>query len=175
MIKGMLVWKYSEQPERVEPLVVPPAALPGTCTSEALWAALCQRMPVMWNDLAELSEVLGLMIGRDSHPANIRLVRSIIAHKSPNVLVLDARCCMHQLQISLKEVYCLPALACHNEIFCIAKLLNQGKILRMVRKHAHLIIDGMQIKYTKPNAAARAYAQMMLDLTFLSPTPEAEG
>ena len=59
-------------------------------TAETLWAAIKERLPMDYEELAAHSELLGISLGHDSHKANIRcqsMVFILLACKGGSLIV----------------------------------------------------------------------------------------
>ena len=88
--------------------------------------------------------------------------------------VLSSRCCMHQVQLCLKDVYLSEGLRFQNELYCLSHLLQQGTLLVKLRRRIRTIIRSkFKVKYSQPNQGWAEYAQNVLDLLFLPPCPAA--
>lgn len=176
MLKGSLIWKEpTVAKEHVQPLVLPPAILPVSCTAEALWGAVHEQLPFTWQQLAEEAELVGILLGHDSHKANLRFVRALVANKPENCVLVNVRCCMHQLQIVLKDVYMLDLHAIHNPIYCISNLLAIGKNSRCLKEHMHKVLEErFVVRYTDPCLEHRQWASEFLRLVFHDGSQEDE-
>ena len=116
MIEAKLSWwegQGSSCGEVEQEIYVSPAALSECCTAESLWAALRQKLPVAWDDLATRCGMVVVLLGHDAHRANLRLYRGIVEKATSNVLVVSSRCGMHQLQLVLCSTYRCSALSFH--------------------------------------------------------------
>ena len=112
LIKASLLWKEAgAASEKEYPFVLAPALLQGAADAEGLWSALQAKLPFKLNDSRFLNcaELIGLLLGHDSHKANTRLgenIQAILAAlQEGKAVVLRCRCGMHQLQICLKDIY----------------------------------------------------------------------
>ena len=171
--KGTLVWQEAGSSElQTQPIVVPPAILSQSCTTEELEQALQDKLPKSLAEMQANSALVAIILGHDSHTANIKYVKKLINTRAEGVYVLSSRCAMHQTQICLKDAYTLPCIAFHNELFCACNLLHGKMGLTMKRHSTAILKENFRVRHRPPpDPAWRRYAESVLDLLFYSPTP----
>lgn len=174
MMKGSLQWQRPGQDAPIsEPLVVPPAVLARSCTTEEVQQALRAKLPMELTRVPARCGLLGILLGHDSHSANLKFVSMLINMRADGVFILSSRCAMHQVQICLKDIYALPFTSFYNELYCASHLL-QGKHGSSLKQHMLAVIKArFRVRYkAPPNPVWRLYAERTLELLFYSPTPQ---
>jgi uncharacterized membrane protein len=111
--------------------VLPPSVLGAAAIAELLYVAMRDRLPVTWESRLEGSELLGVIIGHDSHAANGRLVYAIVRKSDGAIVLLSGRCTMHHLQICIKDFVCL-CVCCFIIMICVLLLICVVLVLCIV-------------------------------------------
>lgn len=166
MIKGSLIYKKKGCDVLVEPLILGPMVLRESCSADELWRAIKTRLPPEVRRLLSQCDHVGILMGHDSHRANLRYVDASLATKEPDDTMLSSRCSMHQAQICLKDVYTLPSLSFHNELFCGCKILMRGHQLSSLKSRMNGLVRKVKVIYRKPSPANQAHARLVMELLF---------
>jgi hypothetical protein len=168
--KGTKVWKGHANGVPVheeQPLVLPPAVLSQAANAQLLYAAVRSKLPASWDRLLRGCEILGIILGHDSHPANGRLFYGLVQVLDDRVIVPSCRCTMHQLQICIKDLYLLSFIRIHDPIFCMTKLLGLGRHADEFELQVkRLFFARFNLKHGKPDPLWRRFAELLLELIF---------
>ena len=172
MLKGSLIYKVKGRATvAVEPLVLAPVVLRDSCSAVELWRAINLRMPSEVKSLMDHASHVGVLLGHDSHRANLRYIDASLATKEPEHSMISSRCAMHQLQICLKDAYTLPCLSFHNELYCACRIFQQGRQLGLLKSHMHGIVRNIKIDYQQPSPVHAAHSRRVMEMLFFRPAP----
>ena len=87
-------------------------------------------------------------------------------------MVLSLRCDMHGFQLIVKDLFLLPTVNYHNQLFCFTNLYKLGVFAASLRKRCHQIIDSkFRTKFVKPNPDDMRWTNLFLTLTFVKVAP----
>ena len=156
-VHARLFHRRGQETKRVD-IVMPMATVESTA-SEALKAALWNRLPMPLQSLAQRSRRFAMVLNTDSGAACLKLGR----HMSTVVPTLQSPCRMHQVCLAMISIFSIAGTM--SALFCATLLLRRRRVQSMMRTALRRHInENFKISYEAPSAADRNHIDAVLGL-----------